>query len=181
MQRHEHAGPAALRAMQSLATRTFPATGYHHIGDLTWNWRLALDRADQCPTAVWTQGDQTLAWGWLELPDTLMLQVDQEHTELAHEVLTWAEHTASGPLSIDVTETEPHLIRRWSSADTHGPTAARSWRALAAPSPTCRTSRTCRTATRSAPSATMPMWQAGRQHTAPPSDRPESPPNGTPA
>lgn len=97
--------------MQSLASRTFPTTGYHHVGDLTWNRCLAPDRADQCPTAVWTQGDQTLAWGWLELPETLMLQVDPEYPELAHEALVWAEHTASGPLSIDVTETEPHLIK----------------------------------------------------------------------
>ncbi|MFF4448333.1 hypothetical protein [Streptomyces sp. NPDC001502] len=44
MRRHEHAGPMALRAMQELATRTFPATGYRHIGDLTWNWCLSLDR-----------------------------------------------------------------------------------------------------------------------------------------
>ncbi|MBV7696811.1 GNAT family N-acetyltransferase [Streptomyces sp. TRM70350] len=125
MQRHEHLGPAALRAMQSLATRTFPRTGHHHIGDLTWNWCLALDRADQCPTAVWTQDEQTLAWGWLELPDTLMLQVDPEHPELAHEVLAWAEHTASGPLSIGVTETEPHLVKaleeRGYTRNTEGP------------------------------------------------------------
>jgi hypothetical protein len=89
MQRHEHTGPAALRAMQSLATRTSPATGYHHIGDLTWNWCLALDRADQCPTAVWTQDEQTLAWGWLELPDTLMLQVDPEWN--------WLTRSSPGP------------------------------------------------------------------------------------
>ncbi|MFE3774542.1 GNAT family N-acetyltransferase [Streptomyces sp. NPDC059122] len=101
----------ALRAMQSLATRVLPAAGHRHIGDLTWNWCLALDRADQYPTAIWTQDDQTLAWGWLELPDTLMFQVDPEHPELAHDVLAWAEHKAPGPLNIEAAETEPHLIK----------------------------------------------------------------------
>jgi ribosomal protein S18 acetylase RimI-like enzyme len=98
--------------MQSLAVRTFPATGRHHVGDLSWNWCLALDRADQCPTAVWTQGDRTLAWGWLELPENLMLQVDPERPDLAHDVLDWAERTAPGRLlSVDAAETEPHLIK----------------------------------------------------------------------
>ncbi|MBX9394799.1 GNAT family N-acetyltransferase [Streptomyces sp. TRM72054] len=109
MRRHEYAGPVALRAMQQLAARTFPATGYRHIGDLAWNWCLALDRADECPTAIWAHDDRTLAWGWLELPDTLMLQVDPDHPELADEVLAWAERTAPGPLAVDIAETEPHL------------------------------------------------------------------------
>ncbi|MEV0375436.1 GNAT family N-acetyltransferase [Streptomyces sp. NPDC050636] len=110
MRRHEYAGPIALPAMQSLATRTFPATGYLHAGDLAWNWCLCLDRADECPTAVWTQGDRTVAWGWLELPDSLQLQIDPSRPELADEVLAWAEQTADGPLSVDVAETEPHLV-----------------------------------------------------------------------
>ncbi|WAT97379.1 hypothetical protein [Streptomyces nigrescens] len=57
MQRHEYAGPVALRAMQSLAGRLFPDTGYRHIGDLAWAWCLALDRDSENPTAVWTDGD----------------------------------------------------------------------------------------------------------------------------
>ncbi|MGW0593857.1 GNAT family N-acetyltransferase [Streptosporangium sp. NPDC002607] len=110
MRRREYTDPTALRAMQDLAARSFPATGYRHIGDLTWNWCLSLDRAAQCPTAVWTQGERTLAWGWLEPPDSLMLQVDPDHPELADEVLAWAERTARGPLSVEVAETEPHLV-----------------------------------------------------------------------
>jgi ribosomal protein S18 acetylase RimI-like enzyme len=109
MRRREYAGPVTLRAMQSLAVRVFPATGYRHVGDLTWNWCLCLDRADECPTAVWTHSDRTLAWGWLELPDSLMLQVDPDHPEVADEVLAWAEQAAGGPLSIEIAETEPHL------------------------------------------------------------------------
>ncbi|MEU7133401.1 GNAT family N-acetyltransferase [Streptomyces sp. NPDC046261] len=111
MRRHDHTGPMALRAMQDLATRTFPATGYRHIGDLTWNWTLSLDRGDECPTAVWTEGDRTLAWGWLELPDSLMLQVDPDRAELAHDVLSWAEQAARGPLHVEVAGTESHLVK----------------------------------------------------------------------
>ncbi|AQY20395.1 hypothetical protein T261_03751 [Streptomyces lydicus] len=58
MRRHGLSGPVALRAMQDLAGRVFPTTGYRHIGDLTWNWCLSLDRADECPTAVWTQAQR---------------------------------------------------------------------------------------------------------------------------
>ncbi|WP_203886790.1 GNAT family N-acetyltransferase [Planotetraspora kaengkrachanensis] len=110
MRRREHAGPVALRAMQDLAVRSFPATGYRHIGDLTWNWCLALDRAGECPTAIWTEGDTTLAWGWLDVSGELMLQVDPDRPELADEVLDWAERTAGGPLSTEVAETEQHLV-----------------------------------------------------------------------
>lgn len=110
MRRREYTDPTALRAMQSLASRSFPATGFRHIGDLTWNWCLSLDRAEKCPTATWTQGERTLAWGWLEPPDSLMLQVDPDHPELADEVLAWAGRTAGGPLSVEVAETEPHLV-----------------------------------------------------------------------
>ncbi|WP_058043703.1 GNAT family N-acetyltransferase [Streptomyces roseifaciens] len=111
MRRHEHVGPMALRAMQDLATRTFPATGYRHIGDLTWNWCLSLGRVNECPTAVWTEGGRTLAWGWLDLPDSLMLQVDPDHPELAHDVLAWAEQAAPGPLHVEVAGTESHLAK----------------------------------------------------------------------
>ncbi|MGW4890990.1 GNAT family N-acetyltransferase [Kitasatospora sp. NPDC004240] len=111
MRRQEHAGPVALRAMQDLTGRTFPVTGYRHMGDLTWNWCLSLDRVDECPTAVWTEDGRTLAWGWLELPNTLMLQVDPDRAELAHDVLVWAEQRASCPLHIEVAGTESHLVR----------------------------------------------------------------------
>ncbi|KAA6214676.1 GNAT family N-acetyltransferase [Streptomyces albofaciens JCM 4342] len=138
MQRDEYAGPLALRAMQSLAVRAFPVTGYRHIGDLAWSWCLALGRADQCPTAVWSDGGRTLAWGWLELPGGLMLQVDPERPELVHDVLDWAEAAVgtavgttagaavgaavgaaagatvgaaeSGPLSVEVAGTEQAVI-----------------------------------------------------------------------
>lgn len=114
VQRDEYAGPLALRAMQSLAVRAFPATGYRHAGDLAWNWCLALDRADHCPTAVWSDGGRTVAWGWLELPDGLMLQIDPERPELVRDVLDWAEETArtagSGPLSVEVADTERAVI-----------------------------------------------------------------------
>ncbi|MGW1376862.1 GNAT family N-acetyltransferase [Streptomyces sp. NPDC002446] len=125
MRRHEHAGPKALRAMQDLATRTFPVTGYRHIGDIAWNWCLSHDRAAQNPTAVWAEQERTLAWGRLELPDSLMLQVDPDHAELADDVLEWAEQTARGPLTVDVAETEPHLtaalVRRGYTRATDGP------------------------------------------------------------
>ncbi len=88
MRRREYTDPTALHAMQSLAARSFPATGFRHIGDLTWNWCLYLDRDEKCPTAIWTHGERTLAWGRLEPPDSLMLQVDPDGrtSRLTHHV-----------------------------------------------------------------------------------------------
>ncbi|UNO43509.1 GNAT family N-acetyltransferase [Streptomyces sp. MST-110588] len=123
MQHHEYVGPMALRAMQSLAVRVFPATGYRHIGDLTWNWCLSPDRGEAtAPAAVWTRDGRTAAWGWLDPPDGLLLQTDPGHPELADEVLAWAvrtaghaaartaAHTAGGPLTVEAAGTESHLI-----------------------------------------------------------------------
>jgi GNAT superfamily N-acetyltransferase len=108
MERREYPGPDALRSMQELAARVSPTTGYHHIGDLTWNWCLCLDRNDR-PTAVWRDGDEVTAWAWLELPDELLLQVAPAYPELADDVLAWAEKRAGRPLAVEVAETEPHL------------------------------------------------------------------------
>ncbi|WP_425247469.1 GNAT family N-acetyltransferase [Streptomyces sp. NEAU-NA10] len=111
MRLQQYAGPQELRAMQSLATRVFPRTGYHHIGDLAWNRCLALGREEHCPTAVWERGGETLAWAWLELPDgALMVQVDPAHPELAGDVLAWAEQKAPGLLTVEVAGTETHLV-----------------------------------------------------------------------
>ncbi|MFC6087375.1 GNAT family N-acetyltransferase [Sphaerisporangium aureirubrum] len=110
MRRREYPGPLALDAMQELAVRCFPRTGYRHIGDLAWSWCRALTPAEEWPTAVWTEGGRTLAWGWLEPPGELMLQVDPSHPELAAEVLHWATTKSRGPLSAEVADTEPHLI-----------------------------------------------------------------------
>lgn len=171
MRRHEYTDLMALRAMQTLAVRTFPTTGYRHVGDLAWNWCLAIDRPSQLPTAIWTHDDRPVAWGWLELPNSLMLQVDPDHPELADNVLARAERTAPGPLSVEVAETEPHLAAALERRDSSVLSTARSWPASAVPSPICR---------RGAPSGlstTMPTWPAGRRRTEPPSARPGSPPN----
>jgi ribosomal protein S18 acetylase RimI-like enzyme len=102
--------------MQSLAERVFPLTGYRSIGDLAWNYALSYDRqADHC-TALWRAGGDVLAWGWVERPSELMLQIDPAHAGLADEVLDWAEQLASVPLQVGVAGTETAvadaLIRR---------------------------------------------------------------------
>jgi ribosomal protein S18 acetylase RimI-like enzyme len=110
VRRREYTGPLALQAMQSLAARVSPVTGYRMIGDLAWNWCLQHDRPSECPTAVWNDNSEVVAWGWLELPDALMLQVDPAHPDLAEEVLDWAEGKAGGGLSVEVCQTETVLI-----------------------------------------------------------------------
>jgi ribosomal protein S18 acetylase RimI-like enzyme len=92
--------------MQSLAERVFPVTGYRSPGDLAWNYALNFDRPADNPTALWRDGGAVLAWGWLERPAELMLQVDPACPELAHEVLDWAEQLAAEPLAVAIADTE---------------------------------------------------------------------------
>ncbi|MFJ8626130.1 GNAT family N-acetyltransferase [Kitasatospora sp. NPDC093550] len=120
MRRREGAGPVEPAGMQELAGRLFPGAGYRHVGEQAWRWCLALDRPGECPTAVWEADGRVMAWGWLELPDELVLQVDPAHPKLADEVLAWAERRAYGPLVTEVAATEPHLVealerRGWAS------------------------------------------------------------------
>jgi ribosomal protein S18 acetylase RimI-like enzyme len=110
VKRVEYAGPVRLRAMQFLAERVSPATGYRHIGDLAWNWTLYHDRPQVCPTALWYAGDTVVAWAWLELPGALMAQVDPDRPDLADEVLAWAERRAGTGPAIEVCRTETALV-----------------------------------------------------------------------
>lgn len=96
--------------MQSLAQRVAPVTGYRMIGDLAWNWSLNHDRQAQSLTALWRDGSEVAAWAWLELPDTLMLQVDPDRPGLADDVLDWAQRAAAGPLRVEVCQTETAVV-----------------------------------------------------------------------
>ena len=102
----EHDGPADLAGMQALAERVFPQTGYRSVGDLAWNYLLSYDRPADNPTALWRDDDQVVAWGWVQRPAELMLQVDPRYPTLAGEVLAWAEPLAVVPPALQVADTE---------------------------------------------------------------------------
>jgi GNAT superfamily N-acetyltransferase len=105
----EYAGPVRLREMQSLAARVHPTSSWRHAGDLAWAAACGGE-PEQCPTAVWHDGGRVAAWGWLEGPGELTLQVDPHHPELAQEVLAWAEKaSAGGSVSTTISENEPHV------------------------------------------------------------------------
>lgn len=93
MRRDEYAGPDRLRAMQGLASRLHPEASWRHAGDLAWAATLAGE-SERCPTAVWRDGERVVAWGWLEGPGELTLQVDPEYADVADDVLEWAEEAA---------------------------------------------------------------------------------------
>ncbi len=102
----EHDGPADLAGMQALAERVFPQTGYRSVGDLAWNYVLSYDRPADNPTALWRDDDLVVAWGWVQRPAELMLQVDPRYPTLAREVLAWAEPLVVVPLALQVADTE---------------------------------------------------------------------------
>ena len=111
--------------MQSLASRLYPDSTWRHAGDLAWA-AGAADKSEQCPTAVWREDDRVVAWGWLEGPGDLTIQVDPHHPALAHEVLAWAEQTyPDSAVSATISENEPHvaaaLTARGYRAATDGP------------------------------------------------------------
>lgn len=107
-------GAAALRTMQSLASRVFPVTGHRHPGDLAWNWTLTRSREVEAgAAAVWTEGDRAVAWAWFGEPQELSLQVDPAHPirpALIGQMLDWAEDAAgSQPFTATISEDEPYL------------------------------------------------------------------------
>ena len=112
MRRSVQPTAAGLRAMQSLTSRVFPDAGWHHAGDLAWA-ATCQNAGDKSPAAIWTAAEDAdspvVAWGWLETPDELLLQVDPAYPDLADEVLAWAEQSAEGDLSVTISGDEPHL------------------------------------------------------------------------
>ncbi len=90
--------------MQSLAERVSPATGYHHVGDLTWNWILGRDQ----PRELWRDGDQVVGWAWLDGPDSAMIQVDPARPDIADAAVAWA--LALGVARVELARTETTLV-----------------------------------------------------------------------
>jgi ribosomal protein S18 acetylase RimI-like enzyme len=75
-----------LTALQSLASRVSPLTGYRHTGDLAWSYTLHPDGEAR----VWRRDGEVVAWVWREEPDSILAQVDPAHPDLADEMLEWA-------------------------------------------------------------------------------------------
>jgi GNAT superfamily N-acetyltransferase len=117
----EYAGPVRLHEMQYLAGRLNPGSSWRHAGDLAWAAACA-GAPEQCPTAVWSEGDLVIGWGWLEGPGELTVQADPGYPELAREILGWAERASAGvPISTTISEHEPHLA---AALAAHGYVAA---------------------------------------------------------
>jgi ribosomal protein S18 acetylase RimI-like enzyme len=120
----EHAGPADLAGMQALAQRVWSQTGYRTVGDLAWNYALSYDRPADNPTAVWRDGGVVVAWGWVQRPAELMLQVDRQCPQVADEVLEWAESVATERLIVAAADSESvitDVLRRRGYQPQDGP------------------------------------------------------------
>ncbi|GAB2868011.1 GNAT family N-acetyltransferase [Actinocorallia aurea] len=110
---NDHAWPVALPTMQELAGRVFPQGALHHAGDLAWYWCLALaDDPAAHLTSVWSDGERTVGWAWLQPSGELLLQAEPS-PEAAATVVGWAAEAAAGfdgPVSVEVLGTERHLL-----------------------------------------------------------------------
>ena len=108
-----YAGPRDLLAMQELTSRTWTPEARWHVGDLAWGRFQHTGREAEWPTRLWEAGGRVLAWGWIELPGHLGLDVDPEWPGLAEEVLDWFEETVRGgdDRTVVVSSAEIHLVR----------------------------------------------------------------------
>lgn len=98
VRRRDFAGPADLRAMQELASRLWSPTSRFHPGQLAWSrYYRPVDPAtldDGEAIAIWSDGDETVGFGWAEAPDWLELQVDPGRPDVAAELVEWFEEVS---------------------------------------------------------------------------------------
>lgn len=119
-------GHEAVDLMQRLTERIWSPASRFHIGDLAWERFHISGREETWRTRVWEEGGRIVAWGWLELPAELSLQVDPTRPDMADVVLGWFEEQAEAPpLEVTVLDGEVHLVkallRRGYTARTDGP------------------------------------------------------------
>jgi ribosomal protein S18 acetylase RimI-like enzyme len=113
-----YAGPADLRAMQSLVQETWSRASRWHVGDLAWNRYPRQAREAEWPTRLWEVDGSVVAWGWARPPGRLDFMVHPRFPRLAEEVVGWFGGVARGKRwSAIVLETETHLTR---ALDEHG-------------------------------------------------------------
>ena len=74
VQMTEYAGPDGLNDMQELVRRTWSPASRLHLGDVAWERSVNARRSSaDWRTAVWRDGEDVVAWGWLEQPGHLHL------------------------------------------------------------------------------------------------------------
>src|SRR6478672_11426542 len=84
--------------MQAMASRLWSASSRFHPGQLAWSRHCrpvdpgSLDDGEGI--AVWTDGAETVGFGWAEAPDWLELQVDPDRPDVAEEVIEWFEEVS---------------------------------------------------------------------------------------
>jgi GNAT superfamily N-acetyltransferase len=110
---HAYSGRADLRAVQLLIQRQWRFTAFKHIGPLSWERCAHYGPAAHWPTMLWREGEEVLAYGWINErdPDTLAFEFDRARPDLREAVFDWFERTAtSNRLAIPVRDNRPDLI-----------------------------------------------------------------------
>jgi ribosomal protein S18 acetylase RimI-like enzyme len=114
--------------MQELVQRTYGVDSRFHVGDISWEHSsVTPERRAGWRIALWRDGGEVIAWGWVEGTD-LLLAVDPARPEVAAEVLVWfresadadqqlnADGSGGSPLGVSILETESHLVAALESA-----------------------------------------------------------------
>lgn len=100
-----------LKRMQQLTQSIWSRESNYHIGDLAWQRYRHGGREEEWMTAIWEVDNQTVAWGWIKLPGSLMFQVDPNFPNVSKEVIEWFDKvTETNEQQVTVLETESHLI-----------------------------------------------------------------------
>ena len=85
------------RLLQDLAVESWrldPLSVELTVGELTWAARQHVGRESEWRRRLWFEGDQLVAWGWIQLPRDLGFQVHPHRPELVEEVFDWFEEEA---------------------------------------------------------------------------------------
>ncbi|MFD1608744.1 GNAT family N-acetyltransferase [Oceanobacillus luteolus] len=100
-----------LLRMQELTRALWTLDANYHIGDLAWQRNRHVGLEENWITAIWEVNGKTVAWGWIELPDNLIFQVDPNFYEVAMDVLDWFdENIETNEKKVSVLDKETHLI-----------------------------------------------------------------------
>lgn len=101
----------ALPAMQDLASRSWSPDGFRHPGQLAWSVGYALpEDLDHGPVRLWYDGDEVVAYAWLESPTWPEVCVHPSAAGLVPEVAAWLVDTADAELTTMIGENETWLV-----------------------------------------------------------------------
>ncbi len=104
-------GKEDLEKMQDLVARTMDIYSHLHPGDIAWQRFQHPGSDEEWQTYMIEDGNELVAFAWLEPPEDLWLCVNPANPEATDEIIDiFASGRSGNTLSIEIMETEEHII-----------------------------------------------------------------------